>query len=1364
MSMRLSFCVQAATSLDGDDLDALTAGIEGYVKAGLDERQAETLALDDLIALVAAERTAVMALVRAQHPDLFTAPAPVAASPEPSQTPAAAAILVAPTLDRTDLDATMAGYTPADVAQAAKSAGISAQSLASAIAEAAKGNAAPVPLVDQVHATMAADPRVSMFLAAPNSDDNLAAVLLEIANDTTVKLMGEDYDAAKDLFARWKAASISGPELEEELRLEGLAKEAPADDPGLEATLNAKALFAGTRFDAGERGTPRQAMRDALELLGFDPGARVEVVDVPDRPDMPMRYDLATRTVHYNAAAEHSRVADVEYMLEELLHALDHVGGERTISASNPKFLAQGEIRTELEQSPSAALQDFLKYPLRVKEYSETQIAAELFARVGVLYHADPRHLKVAAPNTFAAYEQAFGHRAGARSLRGEVRPDPGRVGGGPVLPESAAEVGGAGGQGQRAAAGDASGRRQGRADGLQRAREAVAERVGGSVAGATVQFGNSRKRLETRTVPGQAQRRPIAQAVRGTLSDMLGNAGAKVSWWDKTLGTQYAKAQKFPELARVSDRVQQFLEDTSSMANEAANEAGDILPKLDTWKDLKNIGLSSKDAEAIAGPIFTGTLTDKKVYSDGELRSRYNLNAEQIGHYRQFLRAVNTSLDQAVTADVLRVLGDKNPMLRDLALTDRALFRSGVTEYLEQEAAAGDTTAADMLETIQDKYAKLAKLKEEGYTPLMRFGEYKVHVVNAAGETEFFGLYETKAAANRMARELAEDPAFAGMRFERGVLSKEQYKLFSGVPLDSMEMFANAIGADKSEVFQQFLKVAKNNRSALKRLIQRKGTAGFSEDVPRVLAAFVTSNARMAAGAMNLNGAKAAAQEIRDGDVQDEAIKLIEAAENPQETAGFFRGLMFINFIGGSIASAVVNLTQPITMTLPYLSQWGGLPKAGARLMAAGKMVSSGNISDAGLADALKRAEQEGIVSPQEIHHLTAQATGAWGTHPIFKRFAFIWGAPFSLAEQFNRRVSFIAAFNTAQEEGIQDAFGFAEKAVTETQGLYNKGNVPNWARNPVGAAALTFKQFSIHYLEWMVRMYRSGPNGKRAVVYALALLMVAAGSDGVPFADDLDDLIDTIGQALGYDTNAKRARREFMVKTLGMSDEAADVVARGFSALPGIPMDVSLRMGMGNLLPATGMLLRSNTDRARDVLELAGPAGGLLKQYADAAQKGLAGSPGEAALGLMPVAIQNVGKAVGMWVNGEARDTQDRRIMDADLTDGLMRFLGFNPQAIARESEKMQIKRRSEQLAKNVEGEIAGRWARAFADGDRDAVDEARRELADWNAANPEARIVITGSQILARVKKLRQDRAQRFITSAAPERRAQVREGLQ
>lgn len=949
--------------------------------------------------------------------------------------------------------------------------------------------------------------------------------------------------------------------------------------------------------------------------------------------------------------------------------------------------------------------------------------------------------------------------------------------------------------------------------------------------------------RRASTSLPAQAAAQGVnIQSLRNAVMDRFRDAGAKVSWWDKTLGTQYDKAKRLPAFGKVFDRVQQYLEDTSTLANEAADQAPSILPKLDSVRDVWDAakrGLSTKDREAIKAPIFEGTLiwtrdangklirmedaeaeadkltTEEKrrvlfksgklsegvlkmwfglpidqyekniqssykkhmlepgvVFTPDELRSRYKLTDAQIKQYQEFRAAVNTSLDQVVATDALRMLGDVAELPEELhraAVGDREGFRTALDRIVTARIEAGGTDEdIKRLVQLQDdlaaKYAKVDALKARGYAPLMRFGQYAVSVPGQdGGDMDFFALYETKAEANAAARALGELPEFRG-RVEQSTMSQEAYKLFAQVPLESLEMFAEAIGAEQSEVFQEYLRMAKNNRSALKRLIQRKGIAGFNEDVTRVLASFVTSNARMAAGTVNLGQAKEAAQGIREGDVKDEAIRLIETVQNPAETAGPLRGLLFVHFIGGSIASAVVNATQPVMMTTPYLSQWGGMAKASARLLAAARQASSGKIADQEVAEALRRAEKDGIVSPQEIHHLTAEAMQTFGRNPVLKRAAFLWGAPFSLAEQFNRRVTFLAAYQTAKAEGMAEPFAFAEKAVIETQGLYNKGNASNLARNPIGAVALTFKQYSIHYLEWLRRMWNTGAPGsperaagRKAVLFAVAMLMLAGGVEGLPFAEDLNDLADTLMQSAGIDTSAKGWKRDFFANTLGLGDEGADVVMRGFSAVGGFPMDVSMRMGMGNLLPGTGILLRSNTDVSRDVLELAGPAGSLLGQVKDAGQKALSGDATGAATALLPVALQNAAKGLQMLSTGEFRDTKGRKVMETDEMDAAMKALGFQPAEVARESSKLGMERRRVQLTRNVESKIADLWAQGLRERDADMVQEARQELLEWNQSNPQSRIVITNAQVLRRLREMQSTRADRFERSAPKELRS-------
>lgn len=842
---------------------------------------------------------------------------------------------------------------------------------------------------------------------------------------------------------------------------------------------------------------------------------------------------------------------------------------------------------------------------------------------------------------------------------------------------------------------------------------------------------------------------------------------------WSRTVGTQYHKAKTNPTtFGRVFDAVQEYIKDTSVFANRAADNAPSLLPKLDSWLDLKkggwrHHGAKPADTAKAGEAIFRGTL-DKVLYDDETLASRFGLNELQRGLYREFRLAVNESLDGMTKSEMLRLAGDDGRAVRAevLEAPDAEAAAEVLTAHLTELAEL--TANDDLLGTVArigQKVKRMQQLQDEGYAPLMRFGKHTLHVQRPDGSTEFFGMYESVREANMAARAMRGDEAMAGMTFTQGVMSEQGHKLFNGMSLDALELFADATDNAQNPVYQEYLKLALSNRSAMKRMIERKAIKGYSDDVARVLASFVTSNARMSAGNLHLTDAKKMAEAIPKevGDLRDDAINLVEYVTNPTEEAAAMRALLFTSFIGGSVASALVNMTQPFTMTLPYLTQWGGVAKAGKRLVAAMAMVASGKGMDADLADALARAEQDGIVSPQEIHHLQAEAMNTLGKHPFLKKAAFVWGAMFSLAEQFNRRVSFVAAYQTAQAEGIANPFEFAELAVVETQGLYNKGNKANWARGAIGAAAMTFKQFSTHYLEWLVRMAKSGPDGRKAVAVALALLLLTAGAGGLPFADDLDDLIDTLGQAMGHDTNSKRWKRQFVSQTLGLGDDAAEVATRGLSAPPGMPIDLSLRMGLGNLLPATGLFLRSSTDTGRQLLEIAGAAGGLAANVMDGVKKAAGGDVVGGVMNAMPVAVQNMAKAAQMWDTGEYRNKKGDKVMGVDAVDGAMKFIGFQPAAIARESGRISENLRTVQLAKNVETEIVGRWARGMADNDQEAVKSARQELADWNKANPQAPIRITMPQVIQRLKAMRASRAERTLKQTPKELRPLVSETL-
>jgi Large polyvalent protein associated domain 38 len=270
----------------------------------------------------------------------------------------------------------------------------------------------------------------------------------------------------------------------------------------LARALSTKAFYAGTKYDT-PGASAQQARDDAIEVLGFDPKIAVLNERRFDKRDRPMRYELATKTIYYNTAAPHSRATDLEGMVEEFLHAADHIKGLNTISASNDAFLPGGAIRTEIEAAMqrSAAMKGFFEYPLGMSDLTDTQKAAELFARIGAMYHGWADLLKATAPKAHALYARLFDGFRADLGLQSQVRklaeagvrrrPDAGNT----------AQERGAQPLDRGAVRGAAPGGQDGAAAGLQALRERVVQELGGEIAGGAVEFRDAGASLETRSL-----------------------------------------------------------------------------------------------------------------------------------------------------------------------------------------------------------------------------------------------------------------------------------------------------------------------------------------------------------------------------------------------------------------------------------------------------------------------------------------------------------------------------------------------------------------------------------------------------------------------------------------------------------------------------------------------------------------------------------------------------------------------------------------------------------------------------------------------------------------------------------------------
>ena len=272
--------------------------------------------------------------------------------------------------------------------------------------------------------------------------------------------------------------------------------------------------------------------------------------------------------------------------------------------------------------------------------------------------------------------------------------------------------------------------------------------------------------------------------------------------------------------------------------------------------------------------------------------------------------------------------------------------------------------------------------------------------------------------------------------------------------------------------------------------------------------------------------------------------------------------------------------------------------------------------------------------------------------------------------------------------------------------------------------------------------------------------MLMLMGGAGGLPFASDAEDIAEALARMLGYNISVKKARQELLEDAFGR--DIAGFIDKGITGLPGVPLDISGRLGMGNLIPGTG-LLQPKTDHTSDVLEIVGPAGDLAKRAFDAGGRLLRGDITGAALQASPVAARNLAKGADMATTGMYRDAKGYKVLDTDTLEAALKAVGFQPKSVA----TIQEANAEAQQAKNFYSlraqEIRMKWAQGIFEGDQGKVQEAREAIADWNEKNPDQRMVITVPSVLKKVREMRKPKDERIAATAPKAMRASLREEL-
>jgi hypothetical protein len=382
--------------------------------------------------------------------------------------------------------------------------------------------------------------------------------------------------------------------------------------------------------------------------------------------------------------------------------------------------------------------------------------------------------------------------------------------------------------------------------------------------------------------------------------------------------------------------------------------------------------------------------------------------------------------------------------------------------------------------------------------------------------------------------------------------------------------------------------------------------------------------------------------------------------------------------------------------------------------------------------------------------------------------KFVDVWMAPFNLPEQAARRSTFLSAYRLFYNRGIgagMDAKKASDMAREEairsidlTLGEYSMMNRPAFWRGGPQSFLYVYKAYPTTVIQTISRLSRP------AQLSALAGIWLFAGLSGLPFAEDLEDLLDTFAQKFGMTNGSLRATLVRHIEDIapGMS---ATLLRGPMSDILGI--DIAAKTGLGSFVPGTEMFL-AGADQTRAMMDVLGPVAGFFGDALGLAT-GLATYPFSSTKTLEDLARESPVtflRALGdVYAYTSTGSIVDRRgyVVSQDMNAGvvLARLTGFYPQAAAAQYDAIRLAQRETDYQKQMTAAFRQAWIKASLRGDSDRASEIMDTVRSWHESTRGTALDIQpGRFMMGNVRALREaqlaasDRTLRASPQAAQE----------
>lgn len=541
-----------------------------------------------------------------------------------------------------------------------------------------------------------------------------------------------------------------------------------------------------------------------------------------------------------------------------------------------------------------------------------------------------------------------------------------------------------------------------------------------------------------------------------------------------------------------------------------------------------------------------------------------------------------------------------------------------------------------------------------------------------------------------------------------------------------------------------------------------------------------------------------------RGNQFYNEASGLLQFMENNRdlnesdfgagEIASRVRAYTSVMQLGGSIATGALNFVGAITNSIPFLATYNpntalgggfgfgpafaafqralsnvGLRRAmtNSRLNTAEYYEEMANdpalLAEYGLeaheAKFIAREIREGTMIPAQTNALTETARGRSKSGLVQKGMdGFMW--TFNATEQASRRAVGLAAYRleyerrktsgASEKDAIEAARQFAVEALRISLGEYSVINRPPAWRSGIQSFLYMYKVFPTTSIQLLKALPRSGQ------LYMLAAMWVLAGVSGFPFAEDLEDIIDTIAQKLGFRVGSIRYEAAKLIDSIAPG--ASQIILNG-GANAVLPADLAGRVSLGDFIPGTGILL-AGSNVGRELAEVGGPALSMATDTIDSVATGIKAAATEKVtfedwLRENPVTLGRMfGDALAYVNSGAVVDRRGYVVSpDMDASVILTRLLGFYPAGAAEEYGVIRVSKRIVDYQKEVSAGFRQAWIKAMIRGDMEQAQAIVDSVNDWNDGAEGTALEINNFQRNARkaLQEARRPAGERLLRSA-------------